>query len=105
MVSVSDGLKESNILKLMLIVRFACPTLVAAHPMVAGSSLDADTELRKLFQGSDPMADKMKPWTMPDLRPPADIIAATFVCNGFVAPLLLFSSSIEGRGHPIEFVI
>jgi hypothetical protein len=32
-VSMSDGLKERNILKLILIVRFACATLDVGHPI------------------------------------------------------------------------
>jgi hypothetical protein len=33
MVSISDELKERNILKLILIVRFACATLDLGHPI------------------------------------------------------------------------
>jgi hypothetical protein len=33
MVSISDALKERNILKLILIVRFACVTLDVGHPI------------------------------------------------------------------------
>jgi hypothetical protein len=33
MVSMSDELKERNILKLILIVRFACATLAVGHPI------------------------------------------------------------------------
>jgi hypothetical protein len=33
MMSMSDELKERNILKLILIVRFACATLDVGHPM------------------------------------------------------------------------
>jgi hypothetical protein len=33
MVSMSDELKEHNILKLILIVRFACATLDVGHPI------------------------------------------------------------------------
>jgi hypothetical protein len=33
MVSISDELKEGNILKLILIVRFSCATLDVGHPM------------------------------------------------------------------------
>jgi hypothetical protein len=33
MVSMSDELKECNILKLILIVRFACATLDVGHPI------------------------------------------------------------------------
>jgi hypothetical protein len=43
----------------------------------AGSSVDGDSEFRKLFQGSEQMADKMKPRTTPDLRHPVNIIGAT----------------------------
>jgi hypothetical protein len=34
MLSMSDELKERNILKLILIVRFACATLDVGHPIV-----------------------------------------------------------------------
>jgi hypothetical protein len=34
MVSMSDELKERHILKLILIVRFACATLDVGHPIV-----------------------------------------------------------------------
>jgi hypothetical protein len=33
MVSMSDELRERNILKLILIVRFTCATLDVGHPM------------------------------------------------------------------------
>jgi hypothetical protein len=33
MMSMSDELKERNILKLILIVRFACATLDVGHPI------------------------------------------------------------------------
>jgi hypothetical protein len=33
MVSMSDELKERNILKLILVVRFACATLDVEHPI------------------------------------------------------------------------
>jgi hypothetical protein len=35
MVNMSDELKESNILKLTLMVRFACATLDMGHPIIA----------------------------------------------------------------------
>jgi hypothetical protein len=38
MVSMSDELKERNILKLILIVRFACATLDVGHPTHGGES-------------------------------------------------------------------
>jgi hypothetical protein len=34
MVSMADELKERNLLKLILIVRFACATLDVGHPML-----------------------------------------------------------------------
>jgi hypothetical protein len=34
MVSLSDELKERNILKLILIVRFACATFDVGHPII-----------------------------------------------------------------------
>jgi hypothetical protein len=37
MVSMSDELKERNILKLILIVRFACATLDVGHPIISSS--------------------------------------------------------------------
>jgi hypothetical protein len=37
MVSMSDKLKERNILKLILIVRFACVTLDVGHPISESS--------------------------------------------------------------------
>jgi hypothetical protein len=40
MVSMSDELKERNILKLILIVRFACATLDVGHP-ISGEDGDA----------------------------------------------------------------
>jgi hypothetical protein len=36
MVSMFDELKERNILKLILIVRFACVTLDVGHPILGG---------------------------------------------------------------------
>jgi hypothetical protein len=41
MVSMSDELKESNVLKLkiILIVRFACSTLDVGHPITANHSI------------------------------------------------------------------
>jgi hypothetical protein len=39
MVSMSDELKERNILKLILIVRFACATLDVGHPILSFSEL------------------------------------------------------------------
>jgi hypothetical protein len=33
MVSMSDELKERNVLKLILVVRFACATLDVGHPI------------------------------------------------------------------------
>jgi hypothetical protein len=44
----------------------------------AGSSVDADGALRNFVQGSDQMANKMKPWTTPDLRRSPNIIGVIF---------------------------
>jgi hypothetical protein len=38
MVSMSDELQERNILKLILIVRFACATLDVGHPILVGQN-------------------------------------------------------------------
>jgi hypothetical protein len=35
MVSMSDELKECNILKLILVMRFACATLDVGHPIIS----------------------------------------------------------------------
>jgi hypothetical protein len=40
MVSMSDELKERNILELILIMRFACATLDVGHPMQRGQLAD-----------------------------------------------------------------
>jgi hypothetical protein len=49
MVSMSDELKECNILKLILLVRFACATLDVEHPIYCKSlsliSFETDPEL------------------------------------------------------------
>jgi hypothetical protein len=47
-VSMSDKLKERNILKLILIVRFACATLDVGHPLIRTDVLP----LRE-FEGDD----------------------------------------------------
>jgi hypothetical protein len=41
MVSMSDELKERNILKLILIMRFACATLDVGHAICAADTLSA----------------------------------------------------------------
>jgi hypothetical protein len=40
MVSMSDELKERNILKLISIVRFACATLDVGHPILQLTSIN-----------------------------------------------------------------
>jgi hypothetical protein len=40
MVSISDELKERNILALILIVRFACATLDVGHPVISDLNRD-----------------------------------------------------------------
>jgi hypothetical protein len=42
MVSMSDELKERNILEFILIVRFACATLDVGHPIYSDMRLTVD---------------------------------------------------------------
>jgi hypothetical protein len=41
---MSDELKEHNILKLILIMRFACATIDVGHPIYRAGSLVAEVE-------------------------------------------------------------
>jgi hypothetical protein len=56
MVSMSDELKERNILKLILIVRFACATLDVGHPIFAKKILrfesDRSAKISKIVANS-----------------------------------------------------
>jgi hypothetical protein len=58
MVSMSDEIKERKILKLILIVRFACATLDMGHPITVG------VELVIFFEN----LDQMEPARIPNDR-------------------------------------
>jgi hypothetical protein len=47
MVSTLDELQERNILKLILIVRFACAIFDVGHPMVSNEMNESDLQFEK----------------------------------------------------------